>query len=182
MSGLLSLVGGLESVSASSSDPTRGMVLREGSLLESTSYYTGDAVGRLRQLDEVAARTGVTVPEGSVAAIEGPPAGFINPRRLVAAQNILARRAGASIVAAAAESVTAPAGGGLEIGGPWGSVRAGSVVLATGAWGHHLLDPFLDGPGGGSSVETIYRTIRRPRTGISAIVTNATRVLSALAL
>lgn len=112
----------------------------------------------------VRTKLGVTLPAGASATFEGPPAGLINPRRLVEAQNLLARRAGASIVARPVRSLTlaggGPGDGGVEIGGSWGSVRARRVIVATGAFGHHLLDPVLDG--------RTLPIIRRPRTVLVA--------------
>lgn len=107
-------------------------------------------------------KLGVTLPVGSTATFEGPPAGLINPRRLVEAQNVLARRAGASIIGQVVESVRLGVGPdrGVEIGGPWGSVRARRLVVATGAFGHHLLEPVLDG--------RTLPLVRRPRTVLLA--------------
>ncbi len=58
LSGLFSLVAGLELSMANSTHADRGVVLRDGSVLENTSYYTGTVVGRLRQLDEITVASG----------------------------------------------------------------------------------------------------------------------------
>lgn len=58
MSGLFSLVGGLEASMANSTHADRGVVLKIGSVLESTSYYSGNMVGRLLQLDEITVASG----------------------------------------------------------------------------------------------------------------------------
>lgn len=108
--------------------------------------------------DELAATTGITMPPGTRVGREGPPAGLINPRALVLAQNTIARRAGASIVAepvSSLVSVGSGADGMVEAAGPWGSVRARRAVVATGAFGHHLLGRRL-------------QVIRRPRTVLLA--------------
>lgn len=107
---------------------------------------------------ELARTTGITLAVGAGAVLEGPPAGRINPRRLVVAQTILARRAGASIVAGPAESLertATGAGTGFEVGGGWGSVRAQRVLLATGAFGSGLIGNCLP-------------LVRRPRTVVLA--------------
>lgn len=107
----------------------------------------------------VAETTGIAMPDGAPAAYEDAPAGHINPRRLVAAQNVLARRAGASIVAEAATSIAGSVDGGFTVGGPWGSVEAGRVVVATGSFGHGLL---------GADADAQLGLIRRPRTVLLA--------------
>ena len=125
-----------------------------------TSRANGAAVDAV-DADRMAETTGIALPAGARGAYESGPAGFINPRRLVTAQTTLARRAGASIVAEAATSLRgragpdADSGPGLEIAGPWGSVRAERVVLATGSFGHHLVGHGLD-------------VVRRPRTVLLA--------------
>ena len=140
-----------------------------------TSRAGGAAV---RSVDAgwLAETTGIVVPEGAPVAHEEAPAGFINPRRLVAAQNLLARRAGASILAGAVTSLArtslsaigpsasgSPTGagraGGFTVGGPWGTVEAAGVIVATGAFGHGLLGPERDGGLG---------LVRRPRTVLLA--------------
>ncbi len=124
-----------------------------------TSQANGAAVEAV-DAEWVAETTGIAVPDGAPVAYETAPAGFVNPRALVAAQNVLARRAGASIVAEAARSIEHRSGGqGLVIAGPWGSVDARRVIIATGSFGHGLL-----------TAEDEFRLglVRRPRTVILA--------------
>jgi len=124
-----------------------------------TSQANGAAVEAV-DAEWVAETTGIAIPDGAPVAYETAPAGFINPRALVAAQNVLARRAGASIVAEAARSIERrSAGDGFAVSGPWGSVEAGRVVVATGSFGHGLL-----------SAEDEHRLglVRRPRTVVLA--------------
>ncbi|MEL6981804.1 MAG: FAD-binding oxidoreductase [Actinomycetota bacterium] len=110
--------------------------------------------------------TGITLEDDVPVAYEAAPAGHINPRRLVEAQNLLARQAGASIVAEAATSIgrssVRPASGsspGFTVGGPWGTIEAARVVVATGSFGHGLLDP---------DIERQLGLVRRPRTVLLA--------------
>jgi len=124
-----------------------------------TSQANGAAVDAV-DAEWLAETTGIAVPDGAPVAYETAPAGFVNPRALVAAQNVLARRAGASIVAEAARSIEHRSDGqGFVIAGPWGSVDARRVVIATGSFGHGLL-----------SAEDEFRLglVRRPRTVILA--------------
>ncbi len=124
-----------------------------------TSQANGAAVEAV-DADWVTETTGIVVPDGAPVAYETAPAGHINPRALVAAQNVLARRAGASIVAEAATSVERRSGGdGFGIAGPWGSVEARRVVIATGSFGHGLL---------GADDERRLGLVRRPRTVVLA--------------
>ncbi len=83
--------------------------------------------------------TGIDVRNGLPMAYEGAPAGYINPRRLVAAQTKLAATAGATIVDRPVEAVE-PIAGGYEIAGPWGAIRADRLLVATGAFGRGLLE------------------------------------------
>ena len=117
--------------------------------------------GRLRGSDIravdpqwVLEHTGIHTPAGVPVAYEGPPAGRMNPRRLVAAQTALAGAAGASIVEETVTSVDRRAHG-FDVGGAWGTVTAQRVLLATGAFGSDLLDRHL-------LIE------RRPRTTLMA--------------
>ena len=82
---------------------------------------------------------GIALPEKNAAAFEGPPAGHINPRRLVAAQSTLAQQAGATVIDGVAESVER-SNGRFEVTGPWGSTEATRILLATGGFGIGLLD------------------------------------------
>lgn len=116
----------------------------------------------------LAATTGITLDGDVPVAYESAPAGHINPRMLVAAQNLLARAAGASIVAEAATSITPSASGSgstsgsgsrFTVAGSWGSIEADRVVVATGSFGHGLLD---------ADIERRLGLIRRPRTVLLA--------------
>jgi sarcosine oxidase len=82
--------------------------------------------------------TGITVDNGLPAAFEGGAAGYIQPRRLVTAQTKLAARAGATVVPHAVDAV-GPIPGGYEVTGGWGSISADRILVATGAFGRHLL-------------------------------------------
>lgn len=104
--------------------------------------------------DWLRSKTGIAIANGLPLAYEGPPAGHINPRRLVAAQTKLARAAGAVVVDDAVLDVERNDGG-FEITGQWGAVAAQRVLIATGAFGSHLLD-------GALALE------RRPRTIVAA--------------
>ena len=84
--------------------------------------------------------TGIRVGVSHPIVWEGPPAGHINPRRMVAAQCRLAERAGAEIRTDVVTSLD-------EL-----PSEADAVLLATGAWGSDLLGPKLD-------VERIPRTV-----------------------
>ena len=86
--------------------------------------------------------TGIDATNGLPVAWEGTPAGYIQPRRLVEAQTRLAAAAGATVVAEAAATAK-PIAGGYEVTGPWGSIRADRMLVATGAFGRHLLDAEL---------------------------------------
>jgi len=87
--------------------------------------------------------TGIAAPAGNEIAYEWAPAGHINPRRLVAAQASLAALAGAELIEHAVESVSRSHSG-YEVTGPWGSVTADKVLVATGAFGAELLGAELD--------------------------------------
>lgn len=93
--------------------------------------------------DWVRATTGIALPAGVPVFTEGAPAGWVNPRRMVAAQTRLVELAGGDVIRAAATSLR-PAAGGLEVVGPFGSLRASSVLIATGAFGAELIGQTLD--------------------------------------
>ncbi|MGI9614874.1 MAG: NAD(P)/FAD-dependent oxidoreductase, partial [Acidimicrobiales bacterium] len=82
---------------------------------------------------------GIELSEHLPVAYEGPPAGYINPRRLVAAQSALATHAGATVIDGIAESVERN-NGRFDVGGSWGSTTADRVLLATGGFGASLLE------------------------------------------
>lgn len=100
--------------------------------------------------DEVERATSLHVDPSHETAYEGPPAGYVNPRRLVAAQTKLVEAAG-GVVVDDAVTVLGWTSGGHEVRGAFGSIQADRVLLATGAFGHNLMERQLD-------VE------RRPRT------------------
>ncbi len=82
--------------------------------------------------------TGIAVRESHPGEIfyEGAPAGVIDPRRLVAAQTLLAQRAGAHIVDAPATKIHSRRRGvSIDCGT---AVSADQVLLATGAYGASL--------------------------------------------
>ena len=89
--------------------------------------------------DELLARTGIRVPEGGGHRVvyEGPPAGVINPRAMVRAQRRLVERAGGRLIDDVVTGLR-PASAGVEIVAASGTVTAGTVVLATGAYGAGL--------------------------------------------
>jgi sarcosine oxidase len=92
--------------------------------------------------DWVRERFGIELPDRHPAAFEGPPAGYINPRRLVAAQAALAEQAGSSVIDGVADTVER-VDGAFQITGTWGSTSADRVLLATGGFGERLLDAKL---------------------------------------
>jgi sarcosine oxidase len=99
-------------------------------------------------------KTGIDVSNGLGLVYEGAPGGYIQPRRLVAAQSRLAEVAGASVVAAEATSLRTTADG-FQVGGSFGTISARRVLLATGAFACDLTGIQL-------AVE------RRPRTVVMA--------------
>ncbi|MGF1596274.1 MAG: NAD(P)/FAD-dependent oxidoreductase [Acidimicrobiales bacterium] len=102
--------------------------------------------------------TGIELPSGVVAAYEGPPAGYINPRRLVEAQTALTEAAGGRVLRGTVTSIS-PSSGRFQVVGDRGTISAQRVLVATGAFGRHLL-------GGSLSLE------RRPRTVVLATLTH----------
>ncbi len=97
--------------------------------------------GDARRIDRdwLRATTGIAISETHPGDLfyEGPPAGVINPRRLVDAQTVLAEKAGATIINAPAEGVHR-AGTGFEV--ECGrTITADQIVLATGAYGASLV-------------------------------------------
>ena len=103
------------------------------------------AGGNARSVDRqwVVDQTGISLDNGHPVLYEGAPAGYINPRRLVEAQNKLAAAAGAVIVKEAASSLTHTHVG-HTVAGTWGSVSAQRVLVTTGAFGSELLECSLD--------------------------------------
>lgn len=103
--------------------------------------YGSDA--RLVDADWVHETTGISITNGLGLVVEGAPAGYINPRRLVAAQTQLARIAGAEVIDAPVTDVAKRAGG-FELTGSFGTIAAERVLVATGAFGSELFDWRLD--------------------------------------
>lgn len=92
---------------------------------------------RLVEAEWVRAHTGIEIPGDAPAAHEGPPAGRIHPRRLVAAQTALTAQAGGAVIEEVVTRV-ARQGSRWSVGGHWGEVRAAAVLLATGGFGAAL--------------------------------------------
>ena len=120
--------------------------------VERAAVWGSDA--RLVDPDEVRATTGIALTNGHPVMVEGAPAGWINPRRMVAAQTALVEQAGGVVIRDAATRISA-SGSGVTVTGSFGEVAADRVLVATGAFGAGLLDRPLD-------VE------RRPRTVLMA--------------
>ena len=104
--------------------------------------------------DQVRATTGIALTNGHPVMIEGAPAGWINPRRMVAAQTALVEQAGGVVIRGAVTDLTRTAGG-VSVHGAFGRIDADRALVATGAFGAGLLERRLD-------VE------RRPRTVLMA--------------
>ncbi len=98
---------------------------------------------RLVDADWTRAETGIAIENGLGIVHEGAPAGHINPRRLVAAQTALTAAAGGVVIDAAVTGVERRSEG-FEISGPFGSIEAAQILLATGAFGSELFDWTLD--------------------------------------
>ncbi len=103
--------------------------------------YGSDA--RLVDAEWVRETTGISITNGLGLVAEGAPAGYINPRRLVAAQTQLAMLGGADVLDAAVTEVCRHHGG-FELNGSFGSVTADRILVATGAFGSDLFDWRLD--------------------------------------
>lgn len=108
--------------------------------------------------------TGIHLTNGLPVAFEGPPAGHINPRRLVEAQGRLAAAEGAEIIRETVNRIERRAGA-FEIGGQFGTIRADRIVVATGAFGADLLGARLD-------------VVRFPRTVVMAEIADNGRIPS----
>jgi sarcosine oxidase len=92
------------------------------------------------ELETFSRDTGIQVPRGGGHRIvlEGPPAGRINPRRLIAAQQTLVRAAGGTCVPAPADWIR-PADRGVRIGTRLATIDADRALLATGAYGAEIV-------------------------------------------
>ncbi|OWU86471.1 N-methyl-l-tryptophan oxidase [Oceanicola sp. 22II-s10i] len=90
-------------------------------------------------------------PQGAEGLFEPTAAGYINPRRLVAAQGVAAERAGARILRCEAQGIDED-GNGVRIATQDGTVRADRVLVAAGAFTGAML--------GGAVGTTVYaRTV-----------------------
>ncbi len=98
--------------------------------------------------------TGIELGTDQPVLFEGPPAGWINPRRMVSAQTVLVELAGGRVIRDAVTRLE-PSAGGVTVSGPFGSVTAARVLVATGAFGGGLLGERLE-------------LQRRPRTVLMA--------------
>lgn len=103
--------------------------------------YGSDA--RLVSPEWVRETTGMSITNGLGLVTEGPPAGYINPRRLVAAQTELARLVGATVIDAAVTEVQRRDAG-FSVGGSFGSIAADRILVASGAFGSELFEWELD--------------------------------------
>ena len=101
------------------------------------------ASAQVRTADWLEERTAIHVANGHPIVHEPGPAGYVNPRRLVAAQTALCGLGGATVVKEAATAVRRDTGG-FEVVVPSGPITAGRVLLTTGAFGAELLDGALD--------------------------------------
>lgn len=95
---------------------------------------------RLVDPDWVRAETGILIDNGQPLLFEGAPAGYINPRRLVAAQTMLVQQAGGLVVDAAVTKVERLGAGTFRLSTADGDVSARQLLVATGAFGEPLFD------------------------------------------
>lgn len=98
---------------------------------------------RLIDADWLRETSGIAIENGLGLVYEGPPAGHINPRRLVAAQTRLAELGGATVIDAAVHTVVRRDGG-FELLGSFGEVYADRLLVASGAFGSELFEWQLD--------------------------------------
>ncbi len=106
----------------------------------------GHALGsdaRLVSVDWLRSTTGIDVTNGKPILFEGAPSGYINPLRMVAAQTKLVSLAGGVVIEDPVTGLIRERGS-VTLSGPFGSVSAERVLLATGAFGSELLDIGLD--------------------------------------
>lgn len=128
-------------------DPVGLVVLAKDADRASAAGAALGADTALWTADELMERTGIasTVP-GHRIAWEGPPAGLINPRRLVAAQVACAADAGATVVDDVVEQINAETGP-IQVTTRSGeTVTSDRVLLCTGAYGATLLGMDSDFP------------------------------------
>jgi len=107
-------------------------------LLEHAAASGGQA--RLVDREWLRAETGISFrdDEPGDVVFEGPPAGHVNPRRLIAAQVALAVLSGAETIDAPATAITSTPSG-FTIATNHGEVDAKQVLLATGAYSAGLV-------------------------------------------
>ena len=113
---------------------------------------------------DVEATTGLRISGSHPVAYEGPPAGYINPRRLIMAQTRLTELAGGTVVDDVVTSID-PGGGTFEVKGQLGAITANRVLVATGAFGRDLLRVKLN-------------VQRRPRTVLLAEMSERSKLPS----
>ena len=87
---------------------------------------------------ELAERFGIAMSGAETIILESAPAGHINPRRMIVAQNRLASAAGGVIVDAPV-SAAAPTRNGVELTVGNDTMFADKVLLCTGAWAAELV-------------------------------------------
>ncbi|WP_428116544.1 NAD(P)/FAD-dependent oxidoreductase [Candidatus Poriferisodalis sp.] len=87
---------------------------------------------------EVAERFGIDMSGAETIILESSPAGHINPRRMIVAQNQLANAAGGVIVDAPV-SAAAPTRSGVQLTVGNDTMLADKVLLCTGAWAAELV-------------------------------------------
>ena len=87
---------------------------------------------------ELAERFGIAMSGAETIILESAPAGHINPRRMIVAQNRLANAAGGVIVDAPV-SAAAPTRNGVELTVGNDTMFADKVLLCTGAWAAELV-------------------------------------------
>jgi len=95
---------------------------------------------RIVERDWVREHTGIAISNGHPLLYEGAPAGYINPRRLVAAQTELARQANAFVVEAAVNRIERNSSGLFRLETSNGAVVARQLLVATGAFGSPLFE------------------------------------------
>lgn len=87
---------------------------------------------------EVAERFGIAMSSADTIIFEPAPAGHVNPRRMIAAQNRLASDAGGLIIDAPVSSAT-PTSNGVQLAIGNDTLLAENVLLCTGAWAAEIV-------------------------------------------
>lgn len=93
--------------------------------------------------DDVYERFGIRLPSDLRALYEAAPAGHIDPRKLILAQNRIARLGGATILDEEVTSIRSESGG-WTVRWQGGSLTAPSVLVAAGAFTNELLPEPLE--------------------------------------